>query len=243
MRPLRGWRETVFGCVASRRIRMGGCDIVSEDRLYQQYFSTPVATIYTIGHSTRTLDELIAALKVYDIRTLVDIRSFPMSRRMPHFNRESLEAELPRHGIAYAWMKKLGGRRKKIRNDSPHTGLRNDSFRNYADYMQTDEFAQAVERLLGIVQGKTDPSTAFDCRGELAAVGMTTVKGNGGTAIMCAERVYFQCHRMLVSDYLTAHGHTVLHIDDDKHPLREHQLMAEARLADGKLVYDAQQLF
>jgi uncharacterized protein (DUF488 family) len=92
-----------------------------------------VATIYTIGHSTRTLDELVAALHGYGIKTLVDIRSFPMSRRLPHFNRESLEQELPRCGIAYIWMKELGGRRKKMRDDSPNTGLRNESFRNYAD--------------------------------------------------------------------------------------------------------------
>ena len=178
-----------------------------------------MATVYTIGHSTRTLDELVTALKAHAIATLVDIRSFPMSRRMPHFNRESLEVELPKHGIAYVWMKELGGRRKKIRDDSPNTGLRNDSFRNYADHMLTEEFAQGVERLL-----------------EVAAV--------GNTAIMCAERVYFQCHRMLVSDYLTAHGHTVLHIDDDKRPLREHKLMAEARLVDGRLLYNAtQELF
>ncbi len=177
-----------------------------------------MATVYTIGHSTRTLDELVTALKAHDIRTLVDIRSFPVSRRLPHFNRESLEAQLPKRGIAYVWMKALGGRRKKIRKDSPNTGLRNDSFRNYADYMLTADFAQGIERLLAIA-------------------------GQGGAAIMCAERVYFQCHRMLVSDYLTALGHTVLHIDDDKHPPRQHKLMAEARLLDGKVVYDAQQLF
>jgi uncharacterized protein (DUF488 family) len=177
-----------------------------------------LAAIYTIGHSTHTLDELIAALKGHGIQILVDIRSFPMSRRLPHFNRESLEAELPKHGIAYVWMKELGGRRKKIRNDSPNTGLRSPSFRNYADYMLTEEFSAAIDRLLEISR-------------------------EGNTAIMCAERVYFQCHRMLVSDYLTAHGHTVLHIDDDRRPVREHKLMAEARLVDGRLVYDAQQLF
>jgi uncharacterized protein (DUF488 family) len=201
-----------------------------------------VATIYTIGHSTRTFEELVAALKAHGIRTLVDVRSFPMSRRMPHFNRESLEAELPRHGIAYVWMKELGGRRKKTRAESPNLGLRNDSFRNYADYMLTDEFAQGIERLLAIEQRKSAPSTPSDRHLDATTLG-TTDEVLGGTAIMCAERVYFQCHRMLVSDYLTAHGHTVLHIDDDKHPLREHKLMAEARLVDGKLVYDAQQLF
>src|ERR1035441_2056031 len=82
-----------------------------------------------------------------------------MSRRMPHFNRESLEVELPEHGIAYVWMKELGGRRKKIRNDSPNTGLRNDSFRNYADYMLTEEFAQGVKQLLKIVEETAGPST------------------------------------------------------------------------------------
>jgi uncharacterized protein (DUF488 family) len=177
-----------------------------------------VATIYTIGHSTRTLDELVAALQGHGITALVDIRSYPMSRRLPHFNRESLEQELPRCGIAYVWMKELGGRRKKMRDDSPNTGLRNESFRNYADYMMTPEFADGVARLLEMAE-------------------------RGKTAIMCAERVYFQCHRMLVSDYLTAHGHTVLHIDDEKRPVRPHKLMAEAQLVDGQLVYNAQQLF
>lgn len=201
-----------------------------------------MATIYTIGHSTRTFDELVAALQAHGIRTLVDIRSFPMSRRLPHFNRESLEAELPRHGITYIWMKELGGRRKKIRNYSPNTGLRNDSFRNYADYMLTPEFVQAIERLLEIVTETADPSTAFGRSGDLTPLGMTSVKSAGNTAIMCAERVYFQCHRMLVSDFLVAHGHTVLHLDDDKHSPRQHKLMAEARLVDDQLLYDAQQL-
>ncbi len=202
-----------------------------------------MATVYTIGHSTRTLDELVAALKAHGIRTLVDIRSFPMSRRMPHFNRESLELELPKLGIAYVWMKELGGWRKKIRNDSPNTGLRNDSFRNYADYMLTDEFAQGVKQLLKIVEETAGPSTPAAKDGP-PALGMTIEKREvSNTAILCAERMYFQCHRMLVSDYLTAHGHTVLHIDDDKRPLREHKLMAEARLVDGRLIYDAQQLF
>jgi len=175
-------------------------------------------TVYTIGHSTRRLDQLAAVLQEHRIATLVDIRAFPMSRRLPHFNRESLEVELPKHGIAYVWMKELGGHRKKIRDDSPNTGLRNDSFRNYADYMLTPEFEQAISRLLWMA-------------------------GKSKTAIMCAERVYFQCHRMLVSDYLAAHGHTVLHIDDEKHAARAHKLMPEARLVDGKLLYNAQQLF
>jgi uncharacterized protein (DUF488 family) len=170
-----------------------------------------MAVVFTIGHSTRTLQELISALRAHGIRTLVDIRAFPMSRRLPHFNREALEQELPRADIAYVWMKDLGGRRKKQRDDSPNMALRNDSFRNYADYMLTEPFQHAIEELL-----------------RLAA--------QVPTAIMCAERVYFRCHRMLVSDYLVAHGHEVLHIDDAR-PVRPHKLMAEARLVEGQLLY------
>lgn len=173
-------------------------------------------TIYTIGHSTRTLQELIEALQAHGIRTLVDIRSFPMSRRLPHFNREALEQELPRAGIAYVWMKDLGGRRTKQRDDSPNVALRNDSFRNYADYMLTEAFQRAIEELLSIA-------------------------AQAPTAIMCAERVYFRCHRMLVSDYLVAHGHEVLHIDGAG-PVRPHKLMAEARIVDGQLIYRGDRL-
>ena len=169
--------------------------------------------VYTIGHSTRTFEQLVSALAGHGITTLVDVRSFPMSRRLPHFNRDFLETELPKRGIAYIWMKELGGRRKKILRDSPNIALRNQSFRNYADYMMTDEFAQAIERLL-------------------------EVASRGKAAYMCAERVYFHCHRMLISDYLVAHGHTVLHIDDEKHEPRPHKLLSEARLVEGKLVYD-----
>jgi len=105
-----------------------------------------MTTLYTIGHSTRTLDELIEALQPQSIQTLVDIRSFPMSRRLPHFNRESLEKALPEHGIRCLWMKELGGRRKSIREDSPNIALRNDTFRNYADYMLTENFERAIRR-------------------------------------------------------------------------------------------------
>jgi uncharacterized protein (DUF488 family) len=240
-----------------------------------------LSTLYTIGHSTRTLDELVAALRAHGVATLVDIRAFPMSRRMPHFNRESLEVELPKRGLRYVWMKELGGHRKKIRNDSPNTGLRNDSFRNYADYMLTAEFAQAIGRLLKIAEETKSAPTLSPKEGEedgapegldptlspkegeedgapevsfpvtlspILSASAADEDGapeanSGNTAYMCAERVYFQCHRMLVSDYLTAHGHTVLHIDDEKRTPRPHKLMAEAHLADGKLLYNAQELF
>ena len=176
-----------------------------------------MATLYTIGHSTRTLDELVLALKAHRIETLVDIRAFPMSRRLPHFNRESLECSLPEQGIRYIWMKALGGYRKATRKDSPHSALRNASFRNYADYTLTPEFEHAIAELLQIAN-------------------------TSRTAYMCAERVYFHCHRMIVSDWLVAHGHEVLHIDGDG-PTRPHQLLAEARLIDGQVIYRGDNLF
>ena len=175
-----------------------------------------MATLYTIGHSTRPIEDLSAALQVHSIKTLVDIRAFPMSRRLPHFNRENLERSLAEAGIRYLWMKDLGGRRKKSLEDSPNLALRNDSFRNYADYMLSPEFERAMSELIALAE---------DSR----------------TAYMCAERVYFKCHRMLVSDWLVAHGHEVLHIDDMKPP-KPHKLMAEARMADGRLIYRGDRL-
>lgn len=170
-----------------------------------------MATLFTIGHSTRSLDELVEALQAHSIQTLADIRAFPMSRRLPHFNRESLEKTLPEAGIRYIWMKQLGGRRNKILEDSPNIALRNQSFRNYADYMLTPDFEAAMAELLSIAE-------------------------TSQTAYMCAERVYFQCHRMLVSDWLAAHGHEVFHIDDAKPP-KPHKLLSEARIIDGKVIY------
>ena len=174
-------------------------------------------TLFTIGHSTRTLDELIEALRAHGIERLVDIRAFPMSRRLPHFNRESLERALPQAGLDYAWMPALGGRRKRIRKDSPNTALRSESFRNYADYMLTPEFQQAAAELVRLGEEKK-------------------------TAYMCAERLWWQCHRMMVSDYLVAHGHSVQHIDGAG-PTKPHKLMDVARLLDGELVYNGGELF
>jgi uncharacterized protein (DUF488 family) len=176
-----------------------------------------LATLYTIGHSTRSLEQLIDALRAHSIETLVDIRAFPMSRRMPHFNRENLEKALPANSIQYVWMKELGGRRKKTLAESPNIALRNDSFRNYADYMLSPEFKAAARALVGLAE--RSPS-----------------------AYMCAERVYFQCHRMLVSDYLVSHGNQVFHIDGTG-PVRPHKLMAEARVVDGELIYRGDRLF
>ena len=174
-------------------------------------------TLFTIGHSTRSREELIRALQAHGIKTLADIRAFPMSRRLPHFNRESLQKALPEVGIQYVWMKELGGRRKKVLAESPNIALRNPSFRNYADYMLTPEFEQAIGHLIKFAE-------------------------QSPTAYMCAERVYFHCHRMLVSDWLVAHGNEVLHIDDEKPP-KAHALMAEARMQDSKLIYKGDRMF
>jgi uncharacterized protein (DUF488 family) len=175
-----------------------------------------LATLYTIGHSTRSLDELLEALNAHQLQTLVDIRAFPMSRRLPQFNRDSLAQTLPAAGIRYVWMKALGGYRKKVLDESPHIALRNKSFRNYADYMLTPEFEQAISELVALAE-------------------------NARTAYMCAERVYFRCHRMLVSDWLVAHGHEVLHIDATG-PARPHKLTSEGRMIEGRLIYRGDRL-
>lgn len=175
-----------------------------------------MATLYTIGHSTRSLDEFVEALRAHQIETLVDIRAFPMSRRLPQFNRDSLEQSLPAAGIRYLSMKDLGGYRKKVLDESPHIAMRNQSFRNYADYMLTPEFEHAISELTALAE-------------------------QSRTACMCAEVVYFRCHRMLVSDWMVAHGHEVLHIDATG-PARPHKLTAEARMIDGRLIYRGDRL-
>ena len=175
-----------------------------------------MATFYTVGHSTRSLDELLEVLQAHGIQTLADIRAFPMSRRLPHFNQEALKNSLTKAGIRYLWLKGLGGRRQKMREDSPHWALRNSSFRNYADYMLTEEFTNSIGQLIPL--------------GDQSRI-----------ALMCAERVYFRCHRMLVSDWLVAHGHEVLHLDGTG-PAKPHRLTAEARSIDGQVIYRGDRL-
>jgi uncharacterized protein (DUF488 family) len=172
-----------------------------------------VTTVYTLGHSTRDLAEFSRVLQAHEVRLLVDIRAFPMSRRHPHFNREQLELWLPEIGIEYLWEKDLGGRRSRQmqRDQSPNVALRVEAFRNYADYMLTPPFQQAADRLVEQASRQR-------------------------TAIMCAEHLYFRCHRMLVSDYLVSCGHQVLHILDEKPP-KEHSLTKDARMVDGQLIY------
>jgi len=175
-----------------------------------------VATIYTLGHSTRGLAEFSAVLQAHEISLLVDIRAFPMSKRHPQFNREQLELWLPEIGLGYRWMKELGGRRRKLTGESPNVALRNESFRNYADYMLTPEFARAADEVLSAAEKQR-------------------------TAIMCAEMLWFKCHRMLVSDHFTALGHTVMHIADTRPP-KLHALTKEARMVEGRLIYKGDRL-
>ena len=171
-----------------------------------------MATIYTLGHSNRSFEDFLAILQAHRIEVLVDIRSFPASRKWPWFNRENLERALPQAGIEYLWKKELGGRRKKLRADSPNTGLRVEAFRNYADYMMTEEFRRGVEEVIALAEKKR-------------------------AAIMCAEALYYRCHRMLVSDWLAAHGHTVLHLTSAGAEPKPHKSVAEFTVEDGQLIY------
>jgi uncharacterized protein (DUF488 family) len=167
-------------------------------------------TIYTIGHSTRSLEELVALLQQHAIEVLCDVRTAPGSRRLPHFGKASLEAQLPRHGIAYEHIPALGGLRKP-RPDSANTGWRNASFRGYADYMQTPEFETALEGVLRIAARKR-------------------------VALMCAEAVPWRCHRSLIADALVARGVEVLHIIGPGRPQR-HTPTPFAQIEDGRLTY------
>jgi uncharacterized protein (DUF488 family) len=169
-------------------------------------------TIYTIGHGNRPLDELVALLQQNGVGCLVDVRMFPGSRRHPHFGRAELEKSLPAASVEYVWEGAALGGRRRARADSPHIAMRNDSFRAYADHMQSEEFHAGVERLLQIARAKR-------------------------AAIMCAERLPWQCHRYMISDYLVAHGIEVRHVIDSKSP-REHALRVEARVESGELIYD-----
>ncbi len=159
--------------------------------------------VFTIGHSTRTINELTDLLTRNGVQRLVDVRRFPGSRRHPHFNREALAGSLADAGIVYRHAPELGGRRGAPDPASPNTGWRNASFRAYADHLGTPEFREALETLL-----------------EDAV--------RGPVAIMCAEAVPWRCHRQLISDALVARGHPVLHILSEAEP-RPHELNEMAR--------------
>ena len=173
-------------------------------------------SIWTIGHSTRQLDELVALLNSFNILHVVDIRNYPGSKRFPHFNKEALEISLPRNSIAYTHLKELGGRRKPVPG-SVNTAWRNEAFRGYADYMQTEDFKKAIEELESIALKEY-------------------------TAYMCSEAVWWSCHRSLVSDYLKIKSWKVRHIMDIGKAI-EHPYTTPARILDGQLYYNEPRLF
>jgi uncharacterized protein (DUF488 family) len=167
-------------------------------------------TIWTIGHSTHSLEEFVAMLRAHDIEQLVDVRTIPKSRRVPQFNSESLAAALPKLGVEYVHLKTLGGLRH-AKKDSVNAGWRNASFRGYADYMGTDEFRQGIERLLKLARTKR-------------------------TAIMCAEAVPWRCHRSLIGDALLVRGVRVEDIiSSTSH--REHELTPFAKVHGLEITY------
>ena len=168
--------------------------------------------VWTIGHSTRSIDDFVSLLKANGIRLVVDVRSLPGSKRYPQFNKETLADSLGKVEICYEHFPQLGGRRKP-KEDSSNTVWRNESFRGYADYMETEEFDKGVKRL-------------FDRAADA-----------GPTAIMCAEAVWWRCHRALVSDYLKVRGIEVIHILD-VNKTEPHPYTSAARIVNGELSYE-----
>jgi len=170
----------------------------------------PRAPIYTIGHSTRPIDEFIGILQAHGIAQLVDIRTIPKSRHNPQFNRETLPASLKPAAIEYRHMPGLGGLRR-AKPDSTNTGWRNAAFRGFADYMQTPEFRESLDALIQFAAGTP-------------------------TAIMCAEAVPWRCHRSLVADALVARGLPVMEILSET-KVQPHPMTLFARVEDEQVTY------
>src|SRR4051812_21197975 len=171
-------------------------------------------TIYTIGHSTRAADELLALLREHEIKLLADIRRYPGSKRYPHFASDAMARWLPESGIAYVHMPELGGRRKPL-PDSLNTAWRNEQFRAYADYMAAEEFRVAIDKVIAL--GETQR-----------------------LAVMCAEAVPWRCHRNLIADELTRRGIEVRHVISGQ-PAKAHVMNEHARVDGDHLVYPAEQ--
>jgi uncharacterized protein (DUF488 family) len=167
--------------------------------------------IWTVGHSTRSADEFNEILRAHDIQALVDVRSFPGSRRHPQFNKGQLERTLESLGIRYSHLPELGGRRRPSPN-SRNTAWKNSSFRAYADHMESEEFQKGITGLLELGQDKR-------------------------TSVMCAEALWWRCHRSLIADFLKAKGIDVTHILDAKHT-ETHPYTSAARIINGRLSYE-----
>ena len=170
-------------------------------------------TIWTIGHSVRPIDELVTVLEAYDIELVADVRRFPGSRRLPHYSASALDAALSGRGVAYKWLQTLGGRRRPD-PESPNIGWRHPAFRAYADYIQTEEFAEGLFELLMLAQGLR-------------------------TVIMCAEVLWWRCHRRIIADVLVSIGFPVVHIRDARNAER-HRLAPPARMERERLTYTSE---
>jgi uncharacterized protein (DUF488 family) len=168
--------------------------------------------LYTIGHSTHPIESFLSLLAQHEIALLVDVRSFPSSRRWPQFNHDELKASVEGAGISYKWLKVLGGRRRSSLHDSPHTAWQHTAFRSYADYGDTAEFAAGIQQL-----------------SELAAAGRS--------AFMCSEGLWWRCHRRIIADHMTVLDWRVRHIMPDGR-LAGHSLPAFARVDGARIIYD-----
>jgi len=166
--------------------------------------------LYTVGHSTRTLDELVALLRAFEVTVLVDIRTIPKSRHNPQFNGDTLHARLHSRRIRYVHLSELGGLRR-ARKDSPNAGWRNASFRGFADYMMTEDFEAGLFKLRTLAAGRS-------------------------IALMCAEAVPWRCHRSLVADAVTVRGAEVEHIMSAKHA-SPHRMTAFAVIKGTRVSY------
>ena len=172
--------------------------------------ASPIPTLYTVGHSTRTLDELVEVLRAWGVGAVADVRRFPASRRLPWFNEASLAESLPARGLLYWPFTALGGRRR-ARPNSPNTGWRNESFRGYADYMGSEQFREALASLAH--RARATP-----------------------TAVMCAEAVPWRCHRSLIADALLVEGWRVIDLFD-AHKASPHKLTPFARVQGMEITY------
>lgn len=167
--------------------------------------------VFTIGHSTHPIEDFLALLGQHQIAILVDVRSFPSSRRWPHFNQAELSASLKSAGVEYAWLKALGGRRHGVNPDSPHTAWEHPAFRAYADYTDSGDFNAGLMEL-------------------------TELATRARTAYMCSEGLWWRCHRRIISDHLAVRGWTVRHIMPDG-KLSTHSLAEFARVEGRRVIY------
>jgi uncharacterized protein (DUF488 family) len=171
-----------------------------------------VGPLFTVGHSTRTLDELVRICEAHGVHTIADVRRFPGSRRSPHFARNALEQSLPEHGVAYLWLPALGGRRRRAAGARP-SPWQVEAFAAYAEHMATAEFRDGFEALTALLAAHP-------------------------TAIMCAEATPYRRHRRLISDWAALHGTEVVHLYDEHRTERHHVTPFARRTSDG-VVYEA----